>query len=38
MLTYWLHNVDSKMGENKHGRLALSSKCTACNNKKSRFI
>ena len=31
-------NIDSKMVETKNVRLALSSKCTVCNSKKSRFM
>ena len=31
-------NKDAKMIKTKNGRLALSSKCVACGNKKSRFM
>ena len=44
MLTYCLKcrkntkNKDAKMVKTKNGRLALSSKCAVCGNKKSRFM
>ena len=44
MLTYCLarkkntENKDTKMIKTKNGRLILSSKCTICDNKKSRFM
>ena len=44
MLTYCLKckrntkNKDAKMMKTKNGKLAFSSKCAACGNKKSRFI
>ena len=31
-------NIDSKMIKGKNGRLMLSSQCSVCKNKKSRFI
>ena len=44
VLTYCLarkkntENKDTKMIKTKNGRLILSSKCTICDNKKSRFM
>ena len=44
MMTYFLvckkdtENKDVKMMKTKNGRLMLSSKCTICGNKKSRFV
>ena len=44
MLTYCLKckrntkNIDAKMLKTEYGRLALSSKCAVCGNKKSRFM
>ena len=44
MLTYCLkykkdrESVDSKMLKTKNGRTMLSSKCTVCGSKKSKFI
>ena len=31
-------NIDPKMFKTKNNRLLIQSKCSACNNKKSRFI
>ena len=44
MLTYCLkckkntENEDAKMVKTKNGRITLSSDCTVCGNKKSRFM
>ena len=44
MKTYWLKckkdtdNSDPKMFKTKNNRLLMQSKCSVCNNKKSRFI
>ena len=44
MLTYCLvckkdtQNKDAKMVKTKNGRIALSSKCAICGNKKSKFM
>ena len=32
------NNIDPKMFKTKNNRLLMQSKCSVCNNKKSRFI